>query len=133
MTSPADVAWSYFDLTNQGRIDDALALLDDEGTYWQNGTHVTVPMAQMKAFARKVVGAVPLRFTLVSRHEAGDVAILELEGHGRRSDGVPYDNVYCFVVTVAGDKILHLREHADTVAAADLIRHLTPPPRSEPT
>jgi ketosteroid isomerase-like protein len=127
----ADLAWSYFELLGEGRQEEAHALLDDAGTYWQNGTRTTVPMAQMKALARKVTGALPLPFTLVSSHEAGDTVVLELESHGSRPDGLAYENVYCFLITVADGRILHLREHADTVAAAELLRHLDPPTRSE--
>lgn len=127
MTGPADVAWSYFERINEGRLDDALALLDDAGTYWQNGTRAAAPMAQVKRLMAKVLAAVPLQFTLVTRHEDGDTAVLELTSHGLRPDGVAYDNAYCFVVTVADGRIAHLREHADTVAAAELLGYLSRP------
>jgi ketosteroid isomerase-like protein len=47
--------------------------------------------------------------------EDGRVVVF-CRSYGSGRNGVPYDNVYCWVITVRGDKIASLYEYCDTVA-----------------
>lgn len=44
----------------------------------------------------------------------GDVVIVEERMRATLASGRPYENDYCFVFTVAGDKIREVREYMDT-------------------
>jgi ketosteroid isomerase-like protein len=120
----SDVAWSYFDLCGQGRIDEALALLDDSGTFWDVLTRDSVPMPRHKDAVRPALGIVPLRFELLSTIEAGDQVVLEVESHASLPDGDTYNNLYCFLITVRDGKILHVREYNDTHHVLNLPRSM---------
>jgi ketosteroid isomerase-like protein len=125
MGSNADVAWRYFELQGQGRMEEALELLHDGGTFWNVRTRQWTATPDMKEYIRKVFDKVPMRFTLHNAMDAGDKAILELESHAVRTDGNIYNNQYCFVITVYDGKILHLREYLDTRAAQEMIDFLS--------
>ena len=124
MTKNSDVAWSYFELLGEGRVDEALDLLDDEGTHWSMMNRTTMPLRQLKRGVRTLWERMPMRFTRHNALDAGDQAVLELESHATRPDGKPYNNVYCLVVTVADGKITYMREYLDSVVAKDAIASL---------
>jgi ketosteroid isomerase-like protein len=111
----AEVAWSYWALISQGKIPEALAQLDDEGTFWLNRTRQAVPMSSMKAVVGELLARMPgITFTLHGVLVDGNRVALEFESHATLPDGTPYNNVYCVIVTVRGDAILHVREYGDT-------------------
>lgn len=41
----------------------------------------------------------------------GDKVVVEAEGHATTGDGKPYENQYCFVVTLEGGKITRINEY----------------------
>jgi len=125
--SNVDVAWRYFELISEGRIDEALDQLHDAGTFWSNRRRKLTPTPVMKGFIRDVLREVPMRFTLTNAMEDGRYAILELESHATRTDGKVYGNVYCLVITIFGGKILHVREYIDTVAAQEALDFVNSP------
>lgn len=115
MPENQEIAWAYWRLIGEGRIDEALERLNDAGTFWMNRTREAVPMAAMKRVSREMLKSIPgVQFTLHNSFEQGDQVLLELESHTVLSDGQPYNNVYCVVVTVSADTLLHVREYGDT-------------------
>ena len=114
MTSNKEIAWSYFELVGEGRIDEAMALLHDAGTLWSSGPRKAIPMRTQKETAAAILRAVPMKFTLLDAIAEGDKVVLELESHAPADDGTEYNNVYAFIITLFQGKILHIREHADT-------------------
>jgi len=121
MPSNKEIAWSYFEYFNQGRIEEALALLDDSGTWWNTLNRKTTTMPRMKAATRKIAPLVPWKFTLHHALEDGDKVALDLESHAMLPNGKLYNNVYVYVFTMRNGKILHCREHADTKHAAEVL------------
>jgi ketosteroid isomerase-like protein len=121
MASSSDIAWSYFELLNAGRIEEAFAVLDDSGTQWGLNTKQTVPLSALKGAVRRLWQKAPMHFTRQNAFDAGDHAILELESHATRPDGEPYHNWYCFVITIANGKIVHMREYADIRLGKELL------------
>jgi len=119
-----EIAWSYFHLQGQGRMEDALELLHDGGTFWNVRTLESTTVPDMKTYIRKVFDKVPMTFTLHNAFEDGDHAILEMESHATRSDGETYNNRYCFVIKIFEGKILHLREYLNTAAAQAMVDFL---------
>jgi ketosteroid isomerase-like protein len=124
MVTNAELAWSYFDLCGQQRIPEALALLDDDGYWWDVLTRDTVPMDKHKAIIQKALDIVPMTFELHSSYSDGDRVILEVESHAPLPDGESYNNLYCFIVTIRDDKILEVREYNDTHHALNLPRSM---------
>jgi ketosteroid isomerase-like protein len=120
MASSSDIAWSYFELLSEGRLEEAVELLDDDGSLWNSGTRTAMPFRELKDNVRKLWDQVPMRFVRHDAWGAGDRAVLELESHATRPDGTPYNNVYCFVVTIADGKITQLREYTDYALAMDM-------------
>lgn len=44
----------------------------------------------------------------------GDVVVVEARGENTTRAGAPYRNRYCFVIQVAGGKLVDIREYCDT-------------------
>jgi ketosteroid isomerase-like protein len=124
MASNTEIAWSFFELESQGRLEEALELLGEDGTWWNVRTRQAVPMSEMKASIPKFLAQVPIRFDLHNAMADGDRVILEMESHAVRADGKEYNNVYCFVITVSGGKIQHAREYLDPRASQELVEFL---------
>ncbi|MDQ7903732.1 AMP-binding protein [Phytohabitans sp. ZYX-F-186] len=112
------LAWSYFQRLNEGRLDEAADLLDDEGTWWTCGSRRELPMATHKRLFPAALRAAPMRFVLRGAVERGDQVVLELESHADLPDGAAYHNVYAFVVTVRSGRLWQVREYFDTAHLA---------------
>jgi ketosteroid isomerase-like protein len=95
-----EIAWSYFELIGEGRIEEAQALLHDAGTLWSSGPRKAIPMRTQKATAADILRAVPMKFTLLDAIAEGDKVVLELESHAKTEDGQDYNNVYAFIMTI---------------------------------
>ena len=120
MQSNKEIAWSYFDYFNQGKIEEALALLDDSGSWWNTLNRKSTTILKMKDATRKIAPLVPFRFTLHHALQDGDMVALDIESHAILPNGAIYNNVYVYIFTVSGGRILHCREHADTKHAAEV-------------
>jgi uncharacterized protein len=119
--SPKQLAWHFFELLNERRIDDALALLDDEGSWWNVGPRTAVPMPTFKVSGAAIMGMMPMHFTLHNAIAEGDTVLLEHESVSPKPGGGTYNNRYCHVMVVRGPKILHVREYPDTKYAAEML------------
>ena len=114
-----DIAWSYFEHLNHGRFDEAFALFGPGAKWWVSSRRcATEVAATMKAATRELFGVVPMQFTLHGAIEEGDQVSLEIESHAPLADGKVYNNVYCFVFTLRGGKVVDVHEYADTAYAA---------------
>lgn len=118
----AEIAWRYWSLLGDGRIDDALALLDDDGVYWVNtfDDRDERPMRRMKVFFSRTMRAVPMRFVCHDVLCDGDRVALELESFASTDLG-SYNNRYCFVMTVRAGRIVRINEYVDTRYAAEAL------------
>ena len=65
-----------------------------------------MPMGRLLA-----VGARPVSFETIAE---GDRVVLMWSGRGVMANGAPYDNDYCWVITVADDRIVGIRAYLDT-------------------
>jgi ketosteroid isomerase-like protein len=119
--SPKEVGWSYLQAVSDGRVDDANALLDDNGTARVNdlSRKMEGPLSLMKKTMAAIVSVVPLRFTLHNSFEGGEFAALEVESNAETTHGV-YNNRYCMIVQVRDGKIIDFVEYLDT-RHADLL------------
>ena len=122
MTSPKDVAWSFFELLGQNRIEQAADLLDDDGTYWACSREVReiMPMPMMKRFYREAFGRVQMTFKMHDALVDGNRVAIEIESFGQGAIG-KYNNRYCFIMTVEAGKIRHVKEYVDTKHASEIL------------
>jgi ketosteroid isomerase-like protein len=120
MQSNVDIAWSYFDLMSQDRLDEAFDVLNPDGTIWELATRQTRTLRENSTMARELWKKVPMRFTLRNAYDAGPHAILEVESHATRADGGSYENMYCFVMEIRDGKIVDIHSYADARAAHEM-------------
>jgi ketosteroid isomerase-like protein len=114
MAASTEVAWSYFAHLNEGRIDDAISVLDPDGTWWTCGSRLERPMADHIVLFPKVLAVVPMRYELLAAHDAADVAVLEMASSAELPGDRHFANVYAFVITVQRGRLRSVREYSDT-------------------
>jgi len=126
VTSPKDIvlnAWKTFSSRDATRI--AALFTDDAEWVAPKGNATAVALDH----ADHMIGAPQIaRFIAQEMHKLysqvdiafrgvyadGDVVIVEERMRATLPGGEPYENEYCFVFTVAGDKIREVREYMDT-------------------
>lgn len=121
MSNPKQLAWAWFEALNARRLEDAMAMLDDAGTWWNVGPRTAVPMTTFKQSATAIMRLVPMRFTLHNAVTEGNTVLLEVESIAPKPEGGTYNNRYCYVFELANGKILHVREYPDTKYAAEML------------
>lgn len=114
-----EVVNEYFKRMTEGNIDGTFELLDDSGSWWQNGRRFEVPMANFKEGARATLETMPMEFTVLSTIAKDDKVVAEVESHAS-PNGESYNNIYCFVFTMGEGRIVKVRQYADTVHANGL-------------
>jgi uncharacterized protein len=119
--SPKVIAWTFFELLNEGRVDEAMAKLDDAGSWWNVGPRTSVPMTTFKVSGAKIMRLMPMKFVLHNAIAEGDTVLLEVESVSPKPCGGTYNNRYCYVVVVHGGRLLHVREYPDTKYAAEML------------
>lgn len=106
-----------------GNIDDSLALLSDDATWWVAGKPEQFPVAgtKNKAQLRELLNAlvVPmpdgLRMTPSGITAEGSRVAIEVESYGRAANGRLYNNEYHFLFVVEGNLIRSVKEYLDTM------------------
>ena len=126
MTSAKDVvlnAWKTFSSRDAGRI---AALFTDDAEWIApkgNATAVALDhtdhMVGAQQIARFIAQEMHRLFSEVDIafrgvHADGYVVIVEERMRATLPGGKPYENEYCFVFTVAGERIREVREYMDT-------------------
>ncbi|MBB4359114.1 hypothetical protein GGD65_000112 [Bradyrhizobium sp. CIR18] len=126
MSSPRDIvlnAWKIFSTRDAERI---AALFTDDAEWIApkgNATavaldhtdHMVGPHQIARFIAQEMHGMfsnIDIAFRGV--YADGDVVIVEERMRATLVGGRPYENDYCFVFTVAGDRIRQVREYMDT-------------------
>jgi ketosteroid isomerase-like protein len=125
MATNKDTAWSYFQCLNDKRIDDAIALLDDDGSFWSLRTQKRTPTREQTQYLRASTAHIPIQFALHNAVEDGDQVALEISSHAELDDGFVYDNLYCFVIQMRDGKIFEVREYLDPRPAQEIVDYLS--------
>jgi ketosteroid isomerase-like protein len=116
------IALSFWENFSAGKADAALALLDDNATWWIAGKPELFPLAGTKTKAQftellKGIGsAMPkgLRVTPKAITAEGDRVALEAESYGELANGKVYNNLYHVLMEIRNGKIQAVREYMDT-------------------
>ncbi|WP_026202856.1 nuclear transport factor 2 family protein [Bradyrhizobium sp. WSM2793] len=126
MSSPRDIvlnAWKIFSTRDAERI---AALFTDDAEWIApkgNATAVALDhtdhMVGPHQIARFIAQEMHRMFSNIDIafrgvYADGDVVIVEERMRATLVGGKPYENDYCFVFTVAGDRIRQVREYMDT-------------------
>lgn len=126
MSSPKDIvlnAWKIFSTRDAERI---AALFTDDAEWIApkgNATAVALDhtdhMVGPHQIARFIAQEMHRMFSNIDIafrgvYADGDVVIVEERMRATLGGGKPYENDYCFVFTVAGDRIWQVREYMDT-------------------
>jgi ketosteroid isomerase-like protein len=121
---PVSTSLAFFDALRKRRFDDALALLDDDGTHWGGSfPYRAHSLAGFKAKLRMVEQGIhdtPMDFVVVDCLNDGDRVVVELRNDGKLPDGRAYEMVYCFIIRVRDGLIVSMREYADTAYNRDM-------------
>jgi ketosteroid isomerase-like protein len=125
----ARVAVDFWTAVKERRFDDAVALLDLDGTYWVGWVPPRTEMT-LRVFKWELgllSKAPPRESGAPETHHFSDVfngdddrVVLEMFIKGPLPDGRNQDNVYCFLMRIKDGKIYDLREYADTWWAYEL-------------
>jgi ketosteroid isomerase-like protein len=108
VSTNTEIAWSFWENVNRGRVEDALNILNDSGTWWSLRSGTTIPMSEMKGLIPKSFPPQRVILTLLDAIETGDRVVLEVKREVSSEDGVKNStNQYCFVLTMLGETILH--------------------------
>jgi ketosteroid isomerase-like protein len=99
--------------------------VSDEVSWTVEGTH---PLAGTYTSKRSFVDSTftvldplmrdGLRLEVRNLHVAGDYAIAELQAIATTTEGVPFDNRYCWVCRFDGDLIVEVRAYLDSAMVA---------------
>ncbi|MGE0387737.1 MAG: nuclear transport factor 2 family protein [Gammaproteobacteria bacterium] len=116
------IATSFFRLATAGRTDEAMAVLDDDGTWWANGFVEPLPMRQMKPIVREIFARNDVEFQVITATVEGSRAVLETRNRMRFGDGTEMDARYVFAVEVGGSRIVAVREYQDTAKSEQVLR-----------
>lgn len=118
------IGLAFFAALRERRFDDALSLLDDNGTHWGGSfPYREHALAGFKAKLRMVQQGIhdtPMDFAVVDCVSQGDRVVLELRNEGKLADNRPYEMVYCFILRVRDGRIVSVREYADTAYSHEM-------------
>ena len=116
------IALSFWENFSTGKAEAALALLDDNATWWIAGKPELFPLAGTKTKAQftemlKGIGAAMpkgLRVTPKAITAEGDRVAIEAESYGELANGKVYNNLYHVLMEIRNGKIQAVREYMDT-------------------
>lgn len=120
-----DLVLSFFHLMNSrdpARMAQAVALLEDDATYWipgdwpNAGTFTKAEIAAMVAGATDIFDG-PLEILIHGITAEGERVAVEMESNGRFKDGRPYNNTYHWLFVVRDGAIRQIKEYTDTAYA----------------
>jgi uncharacterized protein len=127
LTNPnAKLVWSFYAILRDRRFDEALELLDENGTYFPAAggpDYEEWPLSAWKArlsLLEEGVLTTPTGFVLVHAVTEGDWVYLEMKNNGELPDGTPYRQIYSVLHHVKDGKIDVVRQYCDTAYAHQL-------------
>jgi len=119
--SPQEVVREFFAVFSAGDVEQILARLTDDATWWvagsipnMSGENSKAALGELLRSATTLYKGRALRITPTSMISAGNVVAVEAEGYAELNDGSVYSNRYHFRIEVRGDRIQGVREYNDT-------------------
>jgi ketosteroid isomerase-like protein len=134
------IAWAHLHAVDEGRRDDALALLSTEGYFW-GGARIggkVDPATSIENWRRELTEIIaqrlPMPWTggahLINAVAEGDQVLLEVHNTSRLHAHFPpqgdYDMIYAWLMTMRDGKILDIREYPDGVYGVHILGKFWP-------
>jgi len=116
---------SFFEMLSAGRLQDALLLLSEDATWLIPGRleiSGLMTKSQFSDLLKQMWGSMAegYRITPKGITAEGNRVAIETEGYGKLPDGRVYNNRYHLLFEIRGDKIVAVREYADTQHAKEI-------------
>jgi ketosteroid isomerase-like protein len=125
---PADREQLFAKLADPATTDKFFERVSDSVSWTVMGTHpLAGTYASKQAFFDSTFTVLDpllrdgLRLEVRNLHVADDYAIAELQAMATTSEGVPFDNRYCWVCRFDGDFIVEVRAYLDSAMVAYVI------------
>lgn len=120
------VVRDYFAKFSAGKVDEALAMMSDDCTWWIAGKFElsgTKTKAEMAELLKGMGDTIPngLAITIKGLTAEGDRVAVEAESYGELVNGKVYNNEYHFMIEMSGGKISAVREYLDTIHAKEIL------------
>ncbi|SEO62309.1 nuclear transport factor 2 family protein [Trujillonella endophytica] len=123
------VVLEFFGHLSAGRGREAMALFDDEGTWWVSGKPGVLPLSgtygkrELSTIGTLVGAAMPggIEMTITGTIAEDERVVAEATVYGTSPAGRVYDNRICFVAELRGGRIFALREYFDTIHTNDVL------------
>ena len=115
------VVLDFYEAGARGDMDTCFALLADDVTWTNIGTtKFSGTYVGKQALAEELLGPLfsQLKAGIASRIERltaeGDIVVAQTSGTAETTDGIPYNNTYCQVITIRDGRIAAVTEYMDT-------------------
>ena len=114
------VVTRFLELFSSGAVEQTMAMMTDDATWWVAGT-MPISGTYDKAAFTKLLGGVletctgPIRITPRAFTAEGDRVALEAESYTQTRNGRTYNNLYHFLFKVRDGKIAAVKEYLDTM------------------
>ncbi|MCK9284703.1 MAG: nuclear transport factor 2 family protein [Rhodocyclaceae bacterium] len=112
----------FLELFSSGAVDETMAMMTEDATWWVAGTMPISGTYDKPAFAKLLSGVLetctgPIKITPSKFVAEGDSVAVEAESYTQTRTGRTYNNFYHFLFTVRGGKIAGVKEYLDTMHA----------------
>lgn len=115
----AELAWMFLQsLSEGGDLDEGLALLSDDFTYWSIITRVSFDKETFRRANERRRNIVEINLDLLRCINEGDTVVVEGQVSGTTADGAQYDSPFICIFEISDGLIASMREYSDTRSAA---------------
>src|ERR1700746_599356 len=126
----AELAWMFFQsLSEGGDLDEGLALLSDDFTYWSIITRVSFDKETFRRANERRRKIVEITLDLLRCINEGDTVVIEAQASGTTADGAQYDSPFICIFEISDGLIASMREYRDTSAAGVVADQAATAPR----
>ena len=117
-----ELAWMFLQSTTEGGdLDEGLALLSDDFTYWTLSTRTSCDKATFRRAIERRKRELELTIDLVRCVNDGETVVVEAQASGTTASGVGYDSPFVCIFETRDGMLVSMREYSDTRAAAQAL------------
>ena len=114
----SELAWMFLQsLSEGGDLDEGLALLSDDFTYWSIITRVSFDKETFRRANERRRKIVEITLDLLRCINEGDTVVIEAQASGTTADGAQYDSPFICIFEISDGLIASMREYSDTRSA----------------
>jgi len=124
------IVLSFLNKMETGKVDECLAMMTDNSTYWVGGKPDKFAFAgtknkmEFKEMLSGVLKSIPEGLKLTALPSCitaeGDRVAIEVESYGKVDNGRIYNNLYHFAFVLKEGKIASVKEYLDTLHTKEI-------------